>query len=132
MFKVFLNYVIVFRLFEYLAMRKFRFFLLFALSTFIVLCDKEKTDLSADEVKTNLYSNLEKSHLFESVKEKIKKHLSEKYPGTTIDEIKIDDNQIDIKLYNEVEISFSLNGDPSDSDDSKNQTNIEFAHNIRY
>ncbi len=104
MFKVFLNYVIVFRLFEYLAMRKFRFFLLFALSTFIVLCDKEK----------------------------IKKHLSEKYPGTTIDEIKIDDNQIDIKLYNEVEISFSLNGDPSDSDDSKNQTNIEFAHNIRY
>ncbi len=92
-------------------MKTFRFFLLLALVTFIVSCDKEKTDIPPDEVKSNPYSTLEKSNLSESVTEKIKNFLSEKHPRISIIDIEITDNQIEIELSNEVEASFSLNGD---------------------
>lgn len=84
---------------------------------------------SGDFVNPNLsYDILEKLNLDESVIGKIKKTLSRNYPGIDIYEIEIGGKGIEIELYNEVEIAFSLKGDPLDSDDSENQMNIQFAH----
>ncbi|MCY4160303.1 MAG: hypothetical protein OXE77_00370 [Flavobacteriaceae bacterium] len=104
--------------------------LLFVLLLFTVSCDKEELVccLPPDEVKANFYSNLEKFNLSESVKEKIKNHLSENHPGIPISTVELDSRGIEIELDNEVALSFSLRGEPLDSDGSENQTNIEFAH----